>query len=364
MMLLMLLMLLMHDWVVIDSKRRQLAKNEHAIQYFDFSLLRTPAFQMMMYISYFPSMLFFGILFFDIVIPSLAKSPSITLSTHHDYRYATHIIPFIRGGNIPFDDYDEDDYDEQEYDEYNYDPSPPQPPPRRRGSPPPHQRRGPPRQRQPPKPSLVDKTAKLAKQSLNLATSATMTSLKGSGKAAYYLASPKHVSRSEICGIWRFDQVLHSMGGGESDTVACAANIELTLRGDALVTFEGETDESIYHFFDRKWPQSCTIEFEAKAFQGPEDERPIRYWYKGYFRRKLADKSVIKIVGTIYECERTRFGKGHKRGQEVGSFVARKRIQRKRVIEDEEYDVYGDGDYEEYDEGEYDDEDAYSENEY
>lgn len=329
--------------------------------------------QMMMYAWSFHSILY-GIFFFDSVTPSISKSPSITsnsipkalqASAHHNYKYASHIIPFLRGGEIPFNDYDEDDYDEQEYDEYNYDPSPPRPPPSRRGPPPdrrrgpPPRRRGPPRQRRPPKPSLVDKTTKLAKQSLNLATSATMTSLKGSGKAAYYLASPKHVSRSEICGIWRFDQVLHSMGGGGGDTVACAANIELTKRGDTRVTFEGETNESIYHFHDRKWPRSCTIEFEAKAFQGPEDERPILYWYKGSFRRKLADKSVIKIVGTMYECERTRFGKGHKRGREVGSFVARKRIQRQRIIEDEEYDEYEDGDYDEYDE-----ENVYSDDEY
>ena len=141
------------------------------------------------------------------------------------------------------------------------------------------------------------------------------------------------------------------MGGREEDTVACAANIELTMRGDVRVTFEGEVYESIYHFQERKWPRSCTIELEARAFQGPGDREPIRYWYKGYFRRKLADKSVIKIVGTIYECERSRFGKSFKRGREVGSFVARKRIQRQReaVLDDDEYDDYEYDEYDEYD---------------
>ena len=51
----------------------------------------------------------------------------------------------------------------------------------------------------------------------------------------------------------------------------------------------------------------------------------------------MADRSVIKIVGTIYEVKQARFWKGKNKqsmpGVEVGSFVARKRIQAKDRIQ-------------------------------
>lgn len=145
-----------------------------------------------------------------------------------------------------------------------------------------------------------------------------MSTLKTGGKAAYYITAPKFVSKKEICGVWRFDQSIGS--------TACAANIEFTPRGDAITKYKGEETVTGYLFQSRNWPLSCTIDFEANAFQGPGDDVPLRYYYKGSFRRKIADKNVIKIVGKIYEVRKGRFGRGTTSGVEVGSFVARKRI--------------------------------------
>ena len=183
-----------------------------------------------------------------------------------------------------------------------------------------------------------------------MATTATVSTLKTSGRAAYYLTAPKHVHKDEIYGIWRFDQCIGSS--------ACAANIEFTPQGDAITRYDG-SEENItgYLFQSKTWPRSCSIEFEADAFQGASDTRPVRYYYKGYFRRKMADKSVIKIVGKIYEVKK-KFWKGKNgpgvAGAEVGSFVARKRMQAINNELDEEYDDEYD-DYDDYDEDLYDD---------
>lgn len=74
----------------------------------------------------------------------------------------------------------------------------------RRG-PPPSKRVPPPRRRKP-GPSTLETVASLAKKTIDLTTSAAWGTIKGSGKAAFYLVSPKYVSREESWGIWRFDQ--------------------------------------------------------------------------------------------------------------------------------------------------------------
>ena len=281
-------------------------------------------------------------------------------------------LAFIpRGGS--YDEYD-DSYDDEYDDEYDDGPKhtrrpPPSPPPSSRSRsrrPPPSRRPGPrdthrghaqsrrrPPQRPPQKPKneILEQAKNLSQKSLKLATSATTTTLKSGGKAAYYLTAPKFVSRNEVCGVWRFDQSI--------DSTACAANVEFTPSGDAVTKYHGEENVNGYLFQSRSWPRSCTIEFESEAFQGPEDNGPVRYYYKGSFRRKIADKNVIKIVGKIYEVKK-RFGKSS-RGVEVGSFVARRRItaaDRNRgekgdeEFEDmyDDYDDYDDDLYDEYDE--------------
>ena len=114
-------------------------------------------------------------------------------------------------GNNNDDDNDDDDDDDgnddyrprqrssrpppgyHEEDRYGYDP-------RRDRRPPPRPRR---RQQGP---GMLGTAGKVAKKTVDLTTAATWTTLKGSGKAAFYLVSPKHVRRDEIFGVWRLDQ--------------------------------------------------------------------------------------------------------------------------------------------------------------
>ncbi len=305
--------------------------------------------------------------------------------------------------NNNYNDYDDDEeeydeYDDDDDDEYAYDddvegeeeepyvrrrpsrdsrrrPQQPQHPPRRR---PPQQQQRNGRGRRPDQPSrrrssssaatttskIFKTTTDIAQKSINMATSATVSTVKNSGRAAYYLAAPKYVQKQEIVGIWRFDQILND------SAEACAANIEFTFKGDVITRYDGDGDQKEeqitgYLFQSRSWPRSCCIEFEANAFQGVHDEKPVRYYYKGYFRRKMADKSVIKIVGKIYEVKK-RFWKGKDgpgvAGEEVGTFVARKRMkvvnhnQAEDEIEDyDDYDDFYDDEYDVEFEDEYDD---------
>jgi len=78
---------------------------------------------------------------------------------------------------------------------------------------------------------------------------------------------------------------------------------------------------------ERSWPLSCTIEFDAFAFQGPNDKEPIRLFYKGTLRRKLLKSSIIQIRGKIYEEEelRWRFRRTVQLTQ-IGTFVGRRRV--------------------------------------
>ncbi len=299
-----------------------------------------------------------------------------------------------------YDEYDQYDVHEDEEDEYHQRqrPIPPrQSSPshhnrhhqrqrqRRQYPPHPHSRKRPPppsssrqqrRKSLPPSPTsnILKSTTDIAQKSLNLATSATISTLKTTGRAAYYLTAPKYVSKEDIFGIWRFDQ---SIG-----TSACAATIEFTPNGNVITRFSHTNDKDSndsnnieeekitgYLFQSKSWPKSCSIEFEAEAFQGSDDERPVKYYYKGYFRRKMADKSVIKIVGKIYEVKQRFWGRNKKGrgggdmpgipGVEVGSFVARKRLQKKNDWDNREYDL--DDDNDEYDEDydNYYDEDDY-----
>jgi hypothetical protein len=153
----------------------------------------------------------------------------------------------------------------------------------------------------------------------------------------------------------------------DTDTpISCAANVEFTPRGEVVVKYKDEIYETTYLFRERSWPQSCTIEFEARAFQGPNDEEPVLMRYKGYFRRKMADSRVIKIVGHIYEVPRKGLWRKGRTGRRVGSFVARRRLAKREAREEEfqeeEYD--DDYDFEELEDEEYDEEGFEEEDEY
>jgi len=136
---------------------------------------------------------------------------------------------------------------------------------------------------------------------------------------------------------------------------ACAANVELNARGDCITKYKDEVYRTPYTFIERSWPRSCSIEFEARAYQGPNDEEPVTMLYKGYFRRKLADKRVIKIIGKIYQVRRGMLGRKGKR-ELVGTFVARRRITAPPTNErDDNFEEEYDDEYDEDDE--YDSED-------
>lgn len=128
--------------------------------------------------------------------------------------------------------------------------------------------------------------------------------------------------------------------------VSCAANVEFTPRGDVIVKYGEKSFVTSYLFRERGWPQSCAIEFEARAFQGPNDDEPILVRYKGSFRRKIADSNIVKIVGTIYEVKRKGLWKGQPR--KIGTFVARRRLMKRQPSQAEE-----DNDDDDYDEEEF-----------
>jgi hypothetical protein len=69
---------------------------------------------------------------------------------------------------------------------------------------PPPPRRPPPRQKS--NPTMLGMASKLAKKTATMTKTVAVSSVKGSGKAAFYLASPKHVTRRELWGVWRLDQ--------------------------------------------------------------------------------------------------------------------------------------------------------------
>jgi hypothetical protein len=73
-----------------------------------------------------------------------------------------------------------------------------------RRPPPPARRPPPPRQKS--NPTMLGMASKLAKKTASMTKTVAVSSVKGSGKAAYYLASPKHVTRRELWGVWRLDQ--------------------------------------------------------------------------------------------------------------------------------------------------------------
>ena len=205
-------------------------------------------------------------------------------------------------------------------------------------------------------PNALNTAASLAKKTIDVTSAAAWTTLKGSGKAAFYLAAPKHVERREMIGVWRLDQSV-----GDKFSTVCAANVEFTPKGDVMVKYDDQTFVTPFLFRERTWPQSCTVEFEARAFQGPHDEKPVLMRYKGYFRRKLADSNVIKIVGDIYAVSKTGWRRGD--GKRIGSFVARRRLLKRRQNDDsateEEFEEDFDSNMEDYSDDEEENYDVY-----
>ena len=142
--------------------------------------------------------------------------------------------------------------------------------------------------------------------------------------------------------------------------LSCAANVQLLFNGTVITHYKEKTYTTRYKFTERSWPRSCTIEFDAYAFQGPRDKVPVRLIYKGTFRRKLLKSSVIQIMGKIYEEQR---GGGWRRRTQlvqIGSFAGRRRVM-PAVSPSSVSSRHVDDDRDEKEDNESDDYDAYDE---
>lgn len=184
------------------------------------------------------------------------------------------------------------------------------------------------------------RTASVARGALSAATSGAGSVSKS---MVLGLGSPRHVTLDDIASCprsrsrsggamtaWRLDQLVGPMPAGPF--TPCAANVLFDPDGRTVITkYDGRIIRSNYKFVEHSWPRYCQIEFDAPAFQGPDDPEPVYMTYKGKFVRKILRPSVIKIKGTIYECDggpggRGKLGKMFRRQVCVGTFEARKRI--------------------------------------
>jgi len=217
--------------------------------------------------------------------------------------------------------------------------------------------------------------------------------VKQPGKLAYHVIRPKYVDLIETYGLWRLDQQVvenKNRPGGDHKTISSVATIEFvrpnqqqrqqqeSRRRDGsrfplssshpLVVLRRSNDDTgndknsntivfrAPYTFVRKNKllkgaslSSFQTSFVAPAFLIGENQTRL-YGYKGTWQRKLADRSVIKLVGKIYQVHKQKFGK--KRGEyvfgsAVGTFVMRRRIT---FTETE-----SESDYEDHDDDEYDD---------
>mmetsp|Transcript_16870 Transcript_16870/g.16222 ORF Transcript_16870/g.16222 Transcript_16870/m.16222 type:complete len:367 (+) Transcript_16870:273-1373(+) len=158
--------------------------------------------------------------------------------------------------------------------------------------------------------------------SLASAATAAFKLTKGGVKTAVDLVSSKHVTMTQIAGKWRMEQEVELRKGA---IVTCPATIEFTEQGQVITAFEGKLFTSEYKFTERPWPRKCTIQFEATAFQGPNDKEPVSMFYKGYFKRSIMNPKVVLIRGRVYKLLGKLFWKQQKK---CGKFKATQRRYR------------------------------------
>ena len=302
------------------------------------------------------------------------STPTATASSNIPVSFCTRSIPFcllqLRAGSLE-DEYEYEN-DDDEYDEYDdnddeqveeeFSRGRGRPPPAGRGLPPPQSRgRG--------TPPMVPKLKKskhwsqrMASQSLQMGGKLAWNTVKQPGKLAYHLIRPKHVDLEETGGLWRLDQQVTMKGDRQ---VASVATIELNPRRRLVLVRqhkENATEEKVtaqsYTFKKSK------LGFYKTSFVAPAfliGDTPRLYGYKGTWQRKVADKSVIKLVGNIYEVRKQKFGREKGSfslvGKPAGTFVARRRIKMTEdededEVEEDVYDEEGEV-YDEYEE-EYD----------
>mmetsp|Transcript_26413 Transcript_26413/g.28409 ORF Transcript_26413/g.28409 Transcript_26413/m.28409 type:complete len:423 (-) Transcript_26413:143-1411(-) len=254
--------------------------------------------------------------------------------------------------------------------------------------------------------NAVTAATKLATKSLSITGSLAWNALvKQPGKLAYHVIRPKYVDLIETYGLWRLDQQVvenNKRPGGDHRTISSVATIEFvrpkrqhrqlqqeSRRRDSsrfplsssppLVVVRRSKDDTgndtgndkdsntiVYrapYTFVRKNKllkgaslSSFQTSFVAPAFLIGENQTRL-YGYKGTWQRKLADKSVIKLVGKIYQVHKQKFGK--KRGEyvfgsAVGTFVMRRRITFTETESESEYEEHDEND-DEYDDIQCDD---------
>mmetsp|Transcript_23026 Transcript_23026/g.35529 ORF Transcript_23026/g.35529 Transcript_23026/m.35529 type:complete len:317 (-) Transcript_23026:2318-3268(-) len=309
---------------------------------------------------------------FGITIPLFLLHCAIPTYQVYAFRKYVHVGAFVasmRGGDQYFDEYSYDgEYDDadgehsdiSEGDEHDTidDPRTSRYGNRNSRGPPPQSRRA----------KRKTKTTINPLQAVQSLTVKTTSLAVTSTKAVASIATPRYVTINDLVGTWRFDQSIFEKDASDlSEVTTCAANIQFDKKGNLSTSYNGKVMKSRYVFRQRSWPRFCTIEFEARAFQGPADKQPVLMFYKGVFKRKVMRKSVVKIEGKIYAIS----GRGVFRKKVcVGSFVARKRmapahfyLKENRssadpgdnIKDDEEENNLGSEDEEEYDEEEYDD---------
>lgn len=344
-----------------------------------------------------------------------STSPLETQSTKFSSDYllwVDSVLWDLRGGaSGDYDEYDEmyDEYDSEEEEEDDEPVARRGPPGRNRGpanrsTPQPgYNRNNPQRGRRPSRKSSssssLSSATKLATKSLSATGNLAWKALvKTPGKLAFHVIRPKHVDLVETFGLWRLDQQVvekSNRRGNEQRTITSVATVEFvrppmppregkSRRGPrrgplppplVVVDKDGDDKENAYrapYTFSRKNKylkgaslSSFQTSFVAPAFLVGDQTR--LYGYKGTWQRKLADKSVIKLKGKIYQVHKQKFGK--KRGEyvygpAVGTFVMRRRVSMSK--EDYDDDETDDEDYDEYDdEDEYDEDvDEFPEDEY
>ncbi|KAL7577383.1 hypothetical protein ACA910_002109 [Epithemia clementina (nom. ined.)] len=293
-----------------------------------------------------------------------------------------------RGDDEDIDDEEEDDQEEEEEDDDDQEASP-RPTPerggrRRRRRPPPDEGRRPPLDSSSTRPPPL--WSRLATQSAKLSGQALSATARASGQAAWHLATPKQVDwETELVGLWRLDEWRNDWGDR-----AMQSHVELTQQQTVLFLdlpsatvdlgtgrnnrhgpqprrgrpssrasspqeerHQQQPNEVSCHFTPAAWPRSARLEFHHPTTAG--------LIYTCTVQRKLADASVLKLRGKIYELVGNTWGRRGRRVL-VGTFMGRRRLQL-NVEEDEEEDDDEDADEEEDDDENKEEEDAEEEEE-
>lgn len=160
--------------------------------------------------------------------------------------------------------------------------------------------------------SLIEKGVDFSSGAASFAVKMT----KGSIKSAVDLVAAKHVTLRQICGKWRISQEIEIKKG---IFVNCPATIEIKEDGTVTTIFDGQEYKSEFIFKERSWPRKCTIQFNARAFQGPGDAEPRNMFYKGFFKRSLLNPNVVFIRGKVYRLSGKMFWKAQNK---CGKFKA------------------------------------------